>query len=210
MSDRECVLSGDQYDEGYFETGLRSNYFGYRWRPDLVGPRLIAIIEAAAIAPPAPVLDFGCAKGFYVRWLRLHGFNAIGIDISQYAIAAAPSDVAKWVFMTEERPLGSFSDLAFSLSIAKDVLEHLQDVDAVSRTIAELRRVSKKVFVTVPIARPNRIYANIDDEKDTTHRIRLTLNEWGRLLGVEPNWPLCKSIKGDNADGTYCTIIAPS
>ena len=76
------------------------------------------------------------------------------------------------------------------------------------KTIQELMRISKKLFVTVPICRPDRRYINRVDETDITHIIRYTKEEWMDILGSKIEYvDLCKKLKGEKAIGTLCTII---
>jgi SAM-dependent methyltransferase len=46
------------------------------------------------------VLDIGCAKGFLVRRLRGLGVHAWGCDISAYAVAAAPVEVRRYLWVS--------------------------------------------------------------------------------------------------------------
>jgi len=197
----------DRFGEGYFERGEGSGYVNYSWRPDLIWPRVQAIIRATEIQPPDKILDFGCAKGFYVRCLRREGFLAFGIDVSSYALSHAPEDVRPFLYLRSEKGLSSFGDREFDLTIAKDVLEHLT-VNELEETVKGLFRVSKKLIVTVPICDTNRRYINNGDELDVSHSIRFTLEEWMDLLGATIYYSaLCKSLKAEKSRGTLCTII---
>jgi hypothetical protein len=197
----------DRFGEGYFERGEGSGYVNYSWRPHLIWPRVQAIIHTTAIQPPNKILDFGCAKGFYVRCLRREGYQAFGIDVSTYALSHAPEDARPFLSLTSERGLSSFGDREFDLTIAKDVLEHLT-VNELRETVEGLCRISKKLIVTVPICGANRRYINEGDELDVTHSIRLTLKEWMDLLGATIyNSALCVNLKAEKSRGTLCTII---
>ncbi len=197
----------DRFGEGYFERGEGSGYVNYSWRPDLVWPRVLAITHAAEIQPTDKILDFGCAKGFYVRCLRREGFQAFGIDISSYALAHAPEDVRPFLSLASERGLSSFGDKEFDLTIAKDVLEHLA-VDELQITVEILCRISKRLMVTVPICGINRKYLNESDELDVTHRVRFNVAEWMNLLGAAVCCSaLCVDLKAEKSRGTLCTII---
>ena len=197
----------DRFGEGYFERGDGSGYVNYSWRPELIRPRVQAIIRAADIQPADKILDFGCAKGFYVRCLRREGFQAFGIDASSYALSHAPEDVRPFLDLRPEKDLSSFGDKEFDLTIAKDVLEHLA-VNELEETVARLRRISKKLIVTVPICGANRRYINDHDELDVTHSIRFTLKEWMDVLGATVyDSALCKNLKAEKSAGTLCTIV---
>ncbi len=197
----------DRFGEGYFERGEGSGYVNYSWQPDLIWPRVQAIIQATAIRPPNKILDFGCAKGFYVRCLRREGFQAFGIDVSNYALSRSPEDIRPFLSLASAGSLSSFSDKEFDLTIAKDVLEHLA-VDELQVTVEGLCRISKRLMVTVPICGINRRYLNESDELDVTHRIRFTVAEWMNLLGAAVCCSaLCVDLKAEKSRGTLCTII---
>ncbi len=197
----------DRFGEGYFERGEGSGYVNYSWRPDLIWPRVQAIIRAAEIQPADKILDFGCAKGFYVRCLRREGVQAFGMDVSSYALSQAPEDVRPFLALRPEKDLSSFSDREFDLIIAKDVLEHLA-VSELQETVKGLCRISKRLLVTVPICGANRKYINEGDERDATHRIRFTPNEWMDLLGAAVCCSaLSVDLKAEKSKGTLCTII---
>ena len=88
-----------RYDEEYFENGIvtgLSGYMNYRWIPELTLPMSHFLIKQLNIADSQTVLDFGCAKGFMVRAMRLLGIDAYGVDVSQYAIGQVPAEVAKY------------------------------------------------------------------------------------------------------------------
>ncbi len=208
MNDSTRVIGDNaRFGAGYFEAGEGSGYVNYSWRPELIWPRVRAIIHATAIQPPNKILDFGCAKGFYVRCLRREGFHALGIDVSAYALSCAPDDVRPFLSMASARNLSSFGDEEFDLAIAKDVLEHLS-LDELPATVAELCRISRRLVVTVPVCGTNRSYLNQSDELDVTHNIRFTPHEWMDMLGAAVcSSTLCVDLKAEKSRGTLCAII---
>lgn len=196
-----------RYGEGYFERGEGSGYINYSWKPELIDPFINGIIKRSGTQRGGKVLDFGCAKGFYVKKLVGMGYDAIGIDISEYAIAQSPQDVRGKLFLLKERPLELFESSHFSLTIAKDVLEHIPEF-GLNYLVKQLKRISRKIFVMVPVCGERHSYINDADEIDETHQIRYTLGEWMKLLDgavVEPE--LCRRIKRDKSKGTLCCIV---
>ncbi len=86
---------GAVYDADYYERGVESGkscYSNYRWLPELTIPMAMVLIDTLGIRPGAGqrVLDFGCAKGFVTKALRMLRRDAWGIDISRYALSQAP------------------------------------------------------------------------------------------------------------------------
>ncbi|GAI29747.1 unnamed protein product [marine sediment metagenome] len=47
--------------------------------------------------PRGKLLDIGCAFGYIVKRLRDKGFDALGIDISEYALSQAPEDIKPYL-----------------------------------------------------------------------------------------------------------------
>jgi SAM-dependent methyltransferase len=98
---------------------------------------------------PRRVLDVGCAKGFVVQILRDHGIDAWGVDLSEYAIEAAPGCVRPFLRVGTVLDL-EFDDDSFDLVTCLETLEHLHP-DRIQQAVAELCRVtSDKLFVTIP------------------------------------------------------------
>ena len=79
----------NEFDENYYENGVitgKSCYVNYRWMPELTIKMAHSIIKYLNLNSNVKVLDYGCAKGFLVRALRLLDIDAYGCDISEYAI----------------------------------------------------------------------------------------------------------------------------
>ena len=118
----------EKYNEHYFENGVRcgtSLYSNYRWMPELTIPMAFRMIEILDIKSGQTVLDFGCAKGFLVKSLRLLYRNAYGVDVSQYAVNNCDPSVANYI-----RKIDTVNDITdfgihFDHIISKDVFEHI-------------------------------------------------------------------------------------
>jgi SAM-dependent methyltransferase len=171
------------YNRDYFENGIatkRSLYTNYRWLPERTIPMCAKLQAQLPIKPGETVLDYGCAKGFVVKALRLLGVKAWGYDVSEYAISCAPEDVAAFVSTT--MPPGRFD-----WTIAKDVLEHVP-YGRLEATISAIP--SHKLFVVVPLGSRGRY--NVEAyERDDTHVIREPLEWWlakVELAGFSVEW----------------------
>ena len=197
-----------RYTDGYFERGEGSGYINYSWKPDLITPHIRGIINKSCIKSGARLLDFGCAKGFYVKVLQHMGYDSIGIDISEYALSQSPKDIRERLFLLKELPLELFGSNHFELTIAKDVLEHIPDF-ALDYILCQLKRISKKLFVIVPVCNDDRSYMNDGDERDLTHEIRYSSKEWMEHLGncILEN-ELCRAIKRDKSKGSLCCFVS--
>lgn len=119
-------MTSHKFDKDYFENGVEkhiSGYENYRWRPEYVLPLANWLKHrfdySNVFGDPVRFLDYGCAKGFLVKALRLLGCTAYGYDISDYAIKNAEFEVKDLVS----------SDKWFDADIVvmKDVLEHMTE-----------------------------------------------------------------------------------
>jgi SAM-dependent methyltransferase len=123
------------YGEGYFAGGFDEVVPGYRGY-ELEEPvmrrnfaRRLALIER--LVPPGPLLDVGCALGFFVRAARARGWDARGIELSEYAAAQAAASglpVARGDFLTAELAPASLAAVSML-----DMLEHVADPRAYVR-----------------------------------------------------------------------------
>lgn len=166
--------TASSYDEDYFENGIASGkslYENYQWLPELTIPMCVSLRDNLPITEGQTVLDYGCAKGYMVKGLRLLGIDAEGYDISTYAINEAPPEVRE--YLHHNTPYEHYDWV-----IAKDVLEHLSYED-LAYELAEMR--CSNIFVAVPLGN-NGKYEVPAYELDTTHVIRQDLDWWAGQL----------------------------
>ena len=141
--DREGTVTGNTYDK-YGSTNP-------------VVRRLMATFERTldelfTLADPQSLLDVGCGEGVLVhKWAqRLGDRRVVGIDLddpqlhAQWAQRTAPN-LEYRVMRAENLP---FSDDAFDVATAIEVLEHVPDPE---HTVAEMARVTERwLIVSVP------------------------------------------------------------
>lgn len=177
------------YDEDYYERGVErgiSGYSNYRWIPELTIPMAMTIIDTLGIKPHARVLDFGCAKGFTVKALRMLRRDAKGVDISPYAISQTPHDVIHHCRRIEA-PEDLRCDGAYDYAIAKDVLEHVPH-ECLDLTLESIASVSDAFMAIVPLGveqGPKRFVIEAY-ERDITHVIREPASWWRQQ--IEAHW----------------------
>lgn len=65
------------------------------WDTGITPPELIRVVEDGTLIPPARALDVGCGTGTNVVFLAQQGFEAVGVDISRWAIRRARARIAQ-------------------------------------------------------------------------------------------------------------------
>jgi len=197
-----------EFGEDYFERGIETGvslYTNYRWMPEATIRLAMAFIDKLCIGRQSKILDFGCAKGYLVKAFRLLWRDAWGCDISPYAISNCDSDVKDYVKLYDG--LGIPFDIHFDLCIAKDVFEHVVDIE---RTLSELRGRCSHMFAVIPLG--NGLKYNVPAyDLDKTHIIAQTEIWWEdvfkscgwtvrefsyRKEGIKDNWSQHKNGNG--------------
>jgi len=182
----------DVYDEDYYINGRRSKkslYENYRWLPDLTLPMAERIIHHCQIYPDDTVLDFGCARGYLVKALRMRDRLAWGVDVSQWALENCDPEVKGVV--SSQWPTG----IVWDWVIAKDVLEHIEPKD-LTPILGEFSKARKGVFIVVPLLGSGPLntaqYAVPEYEADVTHVIRWPLDHWVGAMHhcFDHNWEI--------------------
>jgi cyclopropane fatty-acyl-phospholipid synthase-like methyltransferase len=160
------------YDKDYFESGVEkgiSGYTNYRWLPERIYTEVRAVINLLGIEPGQTVLDFGCAKGYWVRGFREYGINAFGCDVSKYALKTADSNVKK--FLTSNIP-----DRKFDYIVSRNTFEHL-DEEELEFVLKKFLEMTDTLFFTVPLIDPQ-TKDYVMQMPDITHKIKWTNSQW--------------------------------
>jgi len=166
------------YDKAYYVGGGKSNYEDYRRLEPAIDvgfmPEVARYAEAAGRGKPNRAsLDIGCAMGFYVERLGRLGWDAHGIDISEYAVAEGESRGVGNLLVgsVDDLPYESESfDFVFSI----DVVEHVEPplAEAMSAEILRVLRPGGLCFVATPNFLSN-AYWNVFtpgfEDRDQTH-----------------------------------------
>ena len=182
-------IPGSWYDEGYFETGVKSNWQdGYSW-PSFSGVFTEAAQFLASTFDSATTfLDVGCAKGFLVRALREMGKACWGVDHSHWAITHA--DAAARPFLIEGRADALPLSTRFDVVLAFDLLPHLTETQAVgflesARAIANIGIVA--VIRSFDSDEDERRYNDAGDDADLSH-ILMRTRAWWHERFLECGW----------------------
>jgi SAM-dependent methyltransferase len=88
----------------------------------------------------AKVLDFGCGAGQIIKRLRDSGISAFGCE-SFYGggVNPIPNELSSFILAMEDNVI-PFANCTFDLVINNQVMEHVEDIDAV---LSEIDRVLK-------------------------------------------------------------------
>ena len=164
------------FNREYFQFGVElgiSCYQHYRWLGKPTLDYCEAIIDFLRLEKGSSLLDFGCARGFYVKAFRLLGIDAWGIDSSDYAIDNCDPDVERWLNKT----ITGSRDF-FSAGFCKDVMEHIEDPHPY---LKYLKGVCTKVLIIVPLGE-NGKYRLRRAHLDKTHVHCENENWWADLF----------------------------
>jgi 2-polyprenyl-3-methyl-5-hydroxy-6-metoxy-1,4-benzoquinol methylase len=127
-----------QYSKEYF-TGdeTRNAYTDYKKSKPLITKNMMKYIrELKKVKPGGKLLDIGCALGYFVEIAQSNGYDAHGIDPSEYAIKEASSQV-KDKLQQGTLDTVNLPDNSFDIITMLDVFEHLNDPES------ELKEISR-------------------------------------------------------------------
>ncbi|MCW5959736.1 MAG: class I SAM-dependent methyltransferase [Pyrinomonadaceae bacterium] len=96
-------------------------------------------------------LEVGCGNGNYLRYLKRHGWEVNGVDLSPHAVTAAKKNFDIEVFNGQLEEC-SFPDESFDYVHLSHVLEHFFDPLESMRKIYRLLKKDGIVFIDVPNA----------------------------------------------------------
>lgn len=194
------------FDEIYYEHGLEAGvslYTSYRWMPERTLALSHHLVLELGISPKDKILDFGTAKGFLPHALRILGYDAYGLDTSDYALSKAPDEIKPYIS-------SRFSGIEYDWIIAKDVFEHMRQEELRNLLKNEIRLHGKNLFAVVPLGDGAK-YNAPEYERDATHVIRQGVDWWMSMFEhsgfdvrwVSTNMPKIKQARCPNSDGFF-------
>lgn len=167
------------YDKDYYEHGVAkgiSGYDHYRWLPELTLPMAHELVVQLGIKKTDKILDYGCAKGYLVKALRMLHYDAWGTDISRYAIESAPLEVIPFLTLLDATTPLEEQLSRYDWVLSKDVLEHVPYA-VLPSVLKGFRAITKNAFVAVPLG-DGKQYNIPEYENDITHIIREDMRWW--------------------------------
>lgn len=167
----------ESYDKNYFENGLKirkSGYDNYRWLPERTHREIGALICFLGIEPRCSVLDFGCAKGYWVKALRHYNIDAYGVDTSNYALKNSDREIRRFLHKKMTLP-------RYDLIVSRNTLEHLTE-EELRETLKKFYTKTDAVFFSVPLcAKSGGKYIVPIADLDITHKIRWPYQKWIKI-----------------------------
>lgn len=163
------------YDKDYFENGPESGkslYTNYHWLPEQTMGMAASIISYLKLCPVKDeILDYGCAKGFLVKALRLLGYQAYGVDVSGYAIKNCDPFVKDYCSLIKGTLVG---DRKFSWILAKDVFEHISEED-IDEVLSAIAKRTSFLFCVIPLG-----YEMQRGDHNSTSNSQFVIPEYGQ------------------------------
>lgn len=169
------------YDKDYY-----TEYGGYVSCAGIPTYKLDSVKRFAgrlhSLTKPLTVLDCGCAAGALVHGFLLLGIDALGIDISEFAIQHSFPEVRERLMIGDISDQLPWPNCSFDLVTGFDVLEHQQDYATLVKCVSEMCRVSRQaIFLRMPMVKYN-LVGSVQDCHDFVkslnplpHRVRLEL-----------------------------------
>ena len=133
----------------FFDGDRKNGYGGYYYNPRFWNKVVKDFIKFYKLNNKSKILDIGCGKGFMLHDFKqaLPKSTVRGIDISSYAINNSLLSVKEYLKVGNAKKL-VFPDNYFDLSISITTLLNL-NINDFKKSINEIKRVSKKSFITV-------------------------------------------------------------
>jgi predicted TPR repeat methyltransferase len=174
------------YDESYYENGVltgKSCYVNYRWMPELTIKMAYSIIKYLNIGANDSILDFGCAKGYIVKSLRILDVNAFGCDISEYAIKSVDPDIREYCYLVKN---DIFEDgKKYNWLMTKDVLEHMNESD-IDKLLSQSVKNVKSMFHVIPLGNDGNFI--VPEYHDDPSHIQIQSKDWWIAKFKEHGW----------------------
>ncbi len=177
-------MSMNQYDKDYYERGIetgKSIYQNYRWIPERTIPIAMVIIDHLGIKRGQTVLDYGCAKGYLVKALRMLGRDAYGVDISEYAIKNVDAEVREYCVLKNDFKMSKTADFC----ISKDVFEHIPE-DELPEVLAWID--AHELFAVITLGDENGYFC-VEGNMDKTH-VTCKDADWWRAVFIKNGWKI--------------------
>ncbi|HYK08153.1 MAG TPA: class I SAM-dependent methyltransferase [Candidatus Eisenbacteria bacterium] len=113
------------------------------------------------------VLDAGCGAGRATNFLQKHGFQAVGLDLSEGLIQVAKEQYPQCAFAVGDLRFLPFEDSIFDGICSEGSLLHMETIEDVEKVVQEFERVLKPqgiVYILVKAQMGNNKTAFVSDK----------------------------------------------
>ncbi|MDD2365637.1 MAG: class I SAM-dependent methyltransferase [Desulfuromonadaceae bacterium] len=145
----ECMQIARRFDLDFWDGNRRYGYGGFkydgRWKE--VAEKLVKNYN---LPPDASILDVGCGKGFLLYELKqlLPESRVCGLDISDYAISDAKTEIRESLILHRAQDEYPFAENEFDLVISLTTLHNLQ-LPELKSALQEIERVGRSKYLVV-------------------------------------------------------------
>ena len=180
-----------RFDEEYFERGLMAGISGYRdyqWMSEPTLKMAHFLITQLPIRPGEKVIDYGCAKGYLVKALRILEVDAFGVDISEYAIDQVPPEIRPYCRLIKGADDPKLFDTPYEWLLSKDVFEHMPE-KVLGDLLTQAKTHANQIFTVIPLGRDNTSNRFVipQYDEDVTH-ITIRTKSWWMDFFEELGW----------------------
>jgi SAM-dependent methyltransferase len=122
--DREIAR---KFGKEFFDGDRKNGYGGFKYDPKFWSPVVPSFQKHFSLNSKSSVLDVGCAKGFMIYDLSrlIPGITVKGIDISEYAVENALTEVKENIEVADAKDL-PFDDNSFDVVISINTVHNLE------------------------------------------------------------------------------------
>ena len=171
-----------RFDKEFFDGDRKNGYGGYYYNSKFWTEVVKDLNNFYKLKSGSKILDIGCGKGFMLfDFMKLNpNFVLEGIDISDYAITNAVSEVKKFLKIGDAKSL-PYEDNSFDLVISINTTHNLE-INQCKKALSEMERVSRKDKYLIVDAYSNEIEKERIFAWNLTAKTILSTNEWISLF----------------------------
>jgi len=170
-----------KFDKEYFDGTREQGYGGFRYDGRWI-PIAEDIVRHFDLKAGDRVLDIGCAKGFLVKDLMkvCPGLEVFGIDVSEYAVMNAETEVVGRLHIGDARKL-PFPDNSFKVALSINTVHNLEQHDCIV-ALREMQRVAPKAGYVQVDAYRNPQERQVFEDWMLTAKTYAMPKEWEAIL----------------------------